>query len=388
MPCVGSRTGKGRTSAHRPPSHLHTHTQSAQAETFLTSVERLHHYTTLPSEGVDHNPCYRPPPGWPDRGEIRVQGLHVRYRADLPVVLRGVDFTVPAGQKVGVVGRTGSGKSSFLAALLRLNEIVQGDILVDGVSLTRLGLADARGGVAWIPQQPDLFAGTLRCVVWCVQQACPVQERVQCTDENNEDFVFPSTSPHLYIPTTTRSFNLDPFNKHSDAEMWRALEDVQLKGMTASLDMPVAEGGSNLSSGQRQLLSLARAVLRRRRVLLMDEATANVDYLCDQMIQQTIRTAPAFRGCTLVVIAHRINTVLDSDSIVVFHDGRLVEQGAPAELLANPDSRFAAMVREAEGGNGRGPVRSPSLNGASSFASPSAKKGRRKGVWMRPLYGR
>lgn len=139
--------------------------QSAQAETFLTSVERLHHYTTLPPEGLARNPSYLPPPGWPDRGEIRVKDLHVRYREDLPIVLRGVGFTIPAGRKVGVVGRTGSGKSSFLLSLLRLNDVVQGDIAVDGVSLTRLGLADARSGVAWIPQQPDLFAGTLRCVL-------------------------------------------------------------------------------------------------------------------------------------------------------------------------------------------------------------------------------
>lgn len=138
--------------------------QSAQAQTFFTAVERLHHYTTLPPDGVARNPAYPPPPGWPDRGEIRVEDLHVRYREDLPIVLRGVGFTIPAGRKVGVVGRTGSGKSSFLGALLRLNEITQGDILVDGVSLTRLGLADARRGVAWIPQQPDLFAGTLRYV--------------------------------------------------------------------------------------------------------------------------------------------------------------------------------------------------------------------------------
>lgn len=160
-----------RTNAKQSPKPNQTKTQairqSAQAETFLTSVERLHHYTTLPAEGEARNPSYRPPPGWPDRGEIQVQDLHVRYREDLPVVLRGVGFTIAAGRKVGVVGRTGSGKSSFLAALLRLNEIVGGDIVVDGVSLTRLGLADARGGVAWIPQQPDLFAGTLRCVV-CV----------------------------------------------------------------------------------------------------------------------------------------------------------------------------------------------------------------------------
>lgn len=194
-------------------------------------------------------------------------------------------------------------------------------------------------------------------------------------------------------PTRPHSFNLDPFGRHSDAEIWRALEDVQLKSMAPSLDMPVSEGGANLSTGQRQLLSLARAVLLRRRVLLMDEATASVDYdtasgakkmrpdrlpiqqslhndICnptpakptqDGLIQTTIRTAPAFRGCTLVVIAHRINTVLDSDLILVFHDGKCVEQGPPAQLRADPGSRFAAMAREAEGGRG---AKSNSPNGS------------------------
>lgn len=188
----------------------------------------------------------------------------------------------------------------------------------------------------------------------------------------------------LHIPT---SFNLDPFGRHSDTELYNALADVQLQGTGAagavsafSLDTPVTEGGSNLSMGQRQLLSLARAVLLRRRVLLMDEATANVDYGTDERIQAAIRTAPALRGATLVVIAHRwvpcyqscsrqsplrcgwsaetvkrhdpshrTNTVLDSDLILVFHDGDCVEQGPPATLLADPQSRFAAMVKEAEG---------------------------------------
>lgn len=147
----------------------------------------------------------------------------------------------------------------------------------------------------------------------------------------------------------THRFNLDPFSKYSDAELWQALEDVQLKGMAPSLDMPVAEGGANFSSGQRQLLSLARAILLRRKILLMDEATANVDYATDKLIQRTIRTAPAFRDSTLVVIAHRTNTILDSDRVVVFHDGRCVEQGPPAVLLADPTSHFAAMVGKAEG---------------------------------------
>ncbi len=290
--------------------------QSAQTETLLTSVERLHHYTTLlPEEAEDEGrrvddddeAVYRRlSPNWPNQGEVVVRNLHVRYREDLPIVLRNVTFVLPAGRKIGIVGRTGSGKSSFLAALLRLNQIVDGDIVLDGVSLPQLKRADARKAVSWIPQNPDLFSGTLRQ-------------------------------------------NLDPFLRYSDAELWVALEDVHLKGSVPSLDMPVTEGGGNLSMGTRQLLSLARAVLLRRKVLLMDEATANVDFVMDQRIQATLRTAPAFRGCTLVVIAHRINTVLDSDVVLVFADGQCVEQGSPAELLARPNSLFNDMVQEAQG---------------------------------------
>ena len=290
--------------------------QSAQTETFFTSVERLDYYTRLPSEededaqiglipakDQDDKAFRQPPPHWPHQGEIVVKDLQVRYREDLPIVLKGIDFVICAGQKVGIVGRTGSGKSSFLAALLRLNQIVGGDIVLDGVSLPRLPRADARRGVAWIPQQPDLFAGTLR-------------------------------------------FNLDPFLEHNDSELHAALENVHL---SLPLDMPVAEGGGNLSVGTRQLLSLARAVLLRRKVLLMDEATASVSFLEDQRIQATLRTAPCFRDCTLVTIAHRINTVIESDLILVFADGRCVEQGPPQVLLGTPGSLFADMVQEAQG---------------------------------------
>lgn len=290
--------------------------QSAQTETFFTSVERLDYYTRLPSEededaqnglipALDKDDKAFPQlsPNWPHQGEIVVKDLHVRYREDLPVVLKGIDFVIRPGQKVGIVGRTGSGKSSFLAALLRLNQIVGGDIVLDGVSLPRLPRADARRGVAWIPQQPDLFAGTLR-------------------------------------------FNLDPFSRYDDAELYAALENVHL---SLPLDMPVAEGGGNLSVGTRQLLSLARAVLLRRKVLLMDEATASVSFLEDQRIQETLRTAPCFRDCTLVTIAHRINTVIENEMILVFADGRCVEQGPPQVLLATPGSLFAEMVQEAQG---------------------------------------
>lgn len=291
--------------------------QSAQTETFFTSVERLDYYTRLPSEqdedeklGVvcvsdKHNKIFgQLSPSWPQRGEIFVRNLHVRYREDLPLVLNEINFVIRAGQKVGIVGRTGSGKSSFLAALLRLNQVVGGDIVLDGVSLPSLPRADARRSVAWIPQQPDLFAGTLR-------------------------------------------FNLDPFLNHNDAELHAALENVHL---SFPLDMPVAEGGGNLSVGTRQLLSLARAVLLRRKVLLMDEATASVSFVEDKRIQATLRTAPCFRDCTMVTIAHRIESVIESDLILVFADGRCVEQGTPKVLLSTEGSLFAEMVREAQSG--------------------------------------
>lgn len=289
--------------------------QSAQAETLLTSVERLNYYTRLSSEEDEDKEMKtrlvtgkektfgQLSPNWPHCGELLVKNLQVRYREDLPIVLNGVDIRIRGGQKVGIVGRTGSGKSSFLSALLRLNQIVGGDVVLDGVSILHLSRHDARRSVAWIPQQPDLFAGTLR-------------------------------------------FNLDPFMRHGDAELHAALRDVNL---SLDLDMPVGEGGGNLSTGTRQLLSLARAVLLRRKVLLMDEATASVSFVEDQRIQNTLRTAPVFRDCTLVTIAHRINTVIESDLILVFADGKCIEQGSPQHLLATSGSVFAEMVRETRG---------------------------------------
>ncbi|KAM3574900.1 hypothetical protein VYU27_003126 [Nannochloropsis oceanica] len=289
--------------------------QSAQTETLFTSVERLDFYTRLPSEqdedeqsGVfpisDKKIFGQLSPSWPRQGEILVRNLNVRYREDLPLVLTDINFVIRAGQKVGIVGRTGSGKSSFLAALLRLNQIVGGDIVLDGISLPSLPRADARRCVAWIPQQPDLFAGTLR-------------------------------------------LNLDPFLNHNDAELHAALENVHL---SLPLDMPVAEGGANLSVGTRQLLSLARAVLLRRKILLMDEATASVSFIEDERIQATLRTAPCFQDCTTVTIAHRIESIIMSDLILVFADGRCVEQGTPQVLMSRECSLFGALVREAQSG--------------------------------------
>eukprot|EP00611_Tribonema_gayanum_P009110 TRINITY_DN1883_c0_g1_i4.p1 TRINITY_DN1883_c0_g1~~TRINITY_DN1883_c0_g1_i4.p1 ORF type:complete len:1412 (-),score=345.61 TRINITY_DN1883_c0_g1_i4:192-4049(-) len=278
--------------------------ESAEAENYMTAFERMLHYSKLPAEpdsGV------KAPEDWPRSGGIEVQDLHVRYREDLPLVLKGITFAVPPGTKLGIVARTGAGKSSLVMALLRLNQVTSGDIKLDGVSLLQLGLSDARRHISWIPQDPHLFSGTLR-------------------------------------------FNLDPFKRFSDAEIWEALRSVQLaslpEGSPLGLAMEVAEGGSSLSVGQRQLVSLARAALLRNPLLCLDESTANVDQETDQLIQTALRTAEAFRDCTVITIAHRIHTVIDSDLIMVLSDGQLVELGAPTELADNQSSYFSHMLED------------------------------------------
>jgi ABC-type multidrug transport system fused ATPase/permease subunit len=238
---------------------------------------------------------------------IDIEDLYVRYRRDLDTVLKGVTIHVPAGAKVGICGRTGSGKSSTLLALLRLNVITGGDIKLDGKSLLQMDLETARSKIATIPQDPHLFSGTVRQ-------------------------------------------NLDPFEVYSDAEIWSALEDAHIKDhisqSDAGLSCEVEESGKNFSVGQRQLLVMARAILRRSRVVLMDEVTANIDYKTDRLIQQSIRESPALRGATIITIAHRLRTVADSDMIVVIRNGVVAETGTPLDLLRQSDSEFRALAEE------------------------------------------
>ena len=217
--------------------------------------------------------------------------------------LRGVSVNIPVGAKVALVGRTGAGKSTALSALFRLVEPSEGSIEIDGVDLSTLGLHAARGAMANIPQSPWLFSGSIRA-------------------------------------------NLDPFQKYSDERIWAALEEVQLKDVFEKdgLDHELTESGGNLSMGERQLVCLARALLSRRRVITLDEATANVDMATDRLIQDTVRSK--FAGKTLIVIAHRLNTIIDADVVLVLDSGRLVEQGSPHELLEKEGSVFAGMCRE------------------------------------------
>ncbi|KAK4440219.1 ABC transporter C family member 2 [Sesamum alatum] len=278
--------------------------QASRAENSLNSVERVGAYLDLPSEAPDVIEGNRPPPGWPASGLIKFEDVVLRYRPGLPPVLRGLSFTIYPHQKVGIVGRTGAGKSSLINALFRMVELERGRILIDDFDVAKFGLMDLRKVLSIIPQSPVLFSGSVR-------------------------------------------FNLDPFGEHNDPDLWEALERAHLKDVirrsSFGLDAEVLEGGENFSVGQRQLLSLARALLRRSKILVLDEATAAVDVRTDALIQKTIREE--FKSCTMLTIAHRLNTIIDSNQILVIDSGQVMEYDTPAGLLTNKASAFSQMVQ-------------------------------------------
>ncbi|XP_016734581.2 ABC transporter C family member 12 isoform X2 [Gossypium hirsutum] len=278
--------------------------QASKAENSLNAVERVGAYINLPSEAPDIIESHRPPPGWPSSGSIQFEDVVLRYRPELPPVLCGLSFIISPSEKLGIVGRTGAGKSSVLNALFRIVELERGRILIDGCDLARFGLTDVRKVLSIIPQSPVLFSGTVR-------------------------------------------LNLDPFNEHNDDDLWQALERAHLKDVilrnTFRLDAEVLEGGENFSVGQRQLLCLARALLRRSKILVLDEATAAVDVKTDAFIQKTIREE--FKSCTMLIIAHRLNTIIDCDRILVLDAGQVLEHNTPKELLVNRESAFSKMVQ-------------------------------------------
>ncbi|KAL1882253.1 hypothetical protein Daus18300_000739 [Diaporthe australafricana] len=295
----------------------------ANLELNMNAAERIVEYTELPTETLDGS---SPPAAWPTGGSIEVDDLVVGYAPDLPPVLKGLSFSVKTNERIGVVGRTGAGKSSLTLALFRFLEARSGTIHIDGLDISKIKLHDLRSRLAIIPQDPVLFSGTVRS-------------------------------------------NLDPFKQHTDAELRDSLERVHLISGTGGtvtpvassstdttsngntnvfndLTSPISEGGLNLSQGQRQLLCLARAIVARPRVMVLDEATSAVDMATDALIQRSIREE--FTEATLVVIAHRLSTIADFDRILVLGDGRVAEYGTPQELWERDGGKgvFRGMCEE------------------------------------------
>ncbi|KAM0052069.1 putative ABC-type xenobiotic transporter [Helianthus debilis subsp. tardiflorus] len=283
--------------------------QASRAENSFNAVERVGTYIELPSEAPSVIEENRPPPGWPSLGLVEFENVGFRYRPGLPSVLHGLSFSISPTEKVGIVGRTGAGKSTMINALFRLVELEKGRILIDNYDISSFGLTDLRKVLGIIPQSPVLFSGTVR-------------------------------------------FNLDPFNEHSDLELWEALERSYLKNAIArnpfGLDAEVSEGGENFSVGQRQLLSLARALLRKSKILVLDEATAAVDVRTDDLIQKTIRKE--FKSCTMLIIAHRLNTIIDCNRILVLESGQIVEYDTPERLISR-EGPFLKMVQSTGAAN-------------------------------------
>ncbi|XP_058980623.1 multidrug resistance-associated protein 1 isoform X2 [Musca domestica] len=279
---------------------------SSDIETNIVAVERIKEYGETKQEAPWEIENSKVPRDWPEQGQVCFEDFKVRYREGLDLVLRGISFKIAGGEKVGIVGRTGAGKSSLTLALFRIIESAGGRILIDGIDISTLGLHTLRSRLTIIPQDPVLFSGSLR-------------------------------------------INLDPFEVKSDEEIWKALELSHLKtfvkSLPSGLNHEITEGGENLSVGQRQLVCLARALLRKTKVLILDEATAAVDLETDDLIQKTIRSE--FADCTILTIAHRLNTILDSDKVIVLDKGEISEFDSPNNLLNNPQSAFYSMAKDA-----------------------------------------
>ncbi|KAM8945709.1 ATP-binding cassette sub-family C member 3 [Pelodytes ibericus] len=278
---------------------------TSDLETNIVAVERVKEYSETETEAPWTIEDKQPPKDWPSKGEVELMNYSVRYRAGLDLVLKNLNLKVKGGEKVGIVGRTGAGKSSMTLCLFRILEAAEGIIKIDDINISEIGLHDLRSMLTIIPQDPVLFSGTLR-------------------------------------------MNLDPFDKYSEDELWKALELSNLKKFVTSqptkLEYECSEGGENLSVGQRQLVCLARAILRKTRILILDEATAAIDLETDDLIQMTIRTE--FEDCTVLTIAHRLNTILDYTRVLVLDKGQIAEFDTPTNLIASKGI-FYGMAKDA-----------------------------------------
>lgn len=279
---------------------------TSEFEANITSIERIKEYCNTPHEASWDTENFDLPKEWPQTGQVEFNNYSVRYRPELDYVLKDLNLVVKPGEKIGVVGRTGAGKSSLTLGLFRILEHNVGEIIIDGIDIKKIGLHDLRKRLTIIPQDPVLFSGTLK-------------------------------------------MNLDPFEQNSDNSLWEILEKTHLKSFVSGLDKQLlyecSEGGENLSVGQRQLICLARALLRKSKILVLDEATAAIDHNTDELIQATIRES--FSDCTVFTIAHRLNTIMDSSRIMVLSEGKIVEFDSPTKLLTNTKGIFYSMAKDA-----------------------------------------
>ena len=287
---------------------------TVEVETNIVSVERILEYSQLTPEAPEVIEDNRPNKSWPESGKITFNNYSTKYRPELDLVLKNIDLTINPREKVGIVGRTGAGKSSLTLALFRIIESFQGNISIDNVDTSSIGLSDLRHKLSIIPQDSQVFEGTIKS-------------------------------------------NLDPTDVFTSDQIWKALELSHLKehvlkmyeenedeGVATALDVKLSEGGSNLSVGQRQLMCLARALLIPSHILVLDEATAAVDVETDLVLQETIRRE--FKDRTIMTIAHRLNTIMDSDRIIVLENGEVAEFDTPANLLKNKQSLFYALCKQ------------------------------------------
>ena len=320
----------GASFAIRLPGALFS---TVMVERNMVAAQRLIEYINLDPEPAlksgdkgpdDETKEWKP---WrPERGEVELRDVSMRYAPDLPLVLKGLSLKVEAGSKVGIVGRTGAGKSSLVLAAFRMMELADGVVKIDGKDIRDIPVRQVRGALGMIPQDTFMFSGTIRS-------------------------------------------NLDLTGKHSDKDLWEVLEKVNLRSaveeMTNTLDHEVLEKGSNLSAGTVQLLCLARVLLKKPKVIFMDEATASVDLATDTLVQKTIREA--FSDSTIITIAHRLNTIIDFDAVAVVEGGTIVEYASPDELLNNCDSAFSKLV-DSTGESSAAELRAKAAQAASSRA--------------------
>lgn len=274
-----------------------------QCESSLIHVERIIDYHKLPQEKAEIVEKNRTPKEWPNAGEIKIEHITLKYKDDLDPVLKDISCIIKPGQTIGIVGRSGSGKSSLMLSLFRIIELSYGRILIDSIDISKIGLNDLRSKISIIPQDPIIFSGTLRS-------------------------------------------NLDPYGEYSDFEIWNALEAVYLRekveNMISKLDEEIYDSGSTFSVGEKQLLLLSKALLKKTRIVILDESTANLDSNNENLIQKTIRDT--FKNQTVIAIAHRLDTVIDADMMMVLDAGKVIEYSTPFALLSNEKSAFYSLV--------------------------------------------